>query len=89
MKLYENYIRDLAVMFGADSGQATTDAKEMVDFEIQLANVSGIPILTKLHDVLVGFVPLSFETVNCFTCSRRRVAIARYRMICLVLLKFW
>ena len=42
MKLYENYIRDLAVMFGADSGQATIDAREMVDFEIQLANVSEI-----------------------------------------------
>ena len=27
----------------------------------------------------------SFEAVYCFICSRRRVAVARYRMICLVL----
>ena len=30
--------------------------------------------------------PLSFEAVYCFICSLRRVAVARYRMICLVLL---
>ena len=29
--------------------------------------------------------PLSFETVYCFICDRRRVAVARYRMSCLVL----
>ena len=29
--------------------------------------------------------PTSFETVYCFICGRRRVAVARYRMICLVL----
>ena len=29
--------------------------------------------------------PLSFEAVYCFICSRRRVAVVRYRMICFVL----
>ena len=36
----------------------------------------------------VGFVtppPPYFEAVYCFICGRRRVAVARYRMICLVL----
>ena len=41
--------------------------------------------LSKLYDVLVGFVyPPSFEAVYCYICGRRRVAVARYRMICLV-----
>ena len=30
--------------------------------------------------------PISFEAVYCFICGRLRVAVARYRMICLVLL---
>ena len=43
--------------------------------------------LSKLYDVPVGFVtPTSyFETVYCFICGRQRVAVARYRMICLVI----
>ena len=42
--------------------------------------------LSKFYDVPVGFVPPPyFEAVYCFICRRRRVAIARYRMICLVL----
>ena len=41
--------------------------------------------LSKLSDVPVGFVaPPYFEAVYCFICGRRRVAVARYRMICLV-----
>ena len=49
---------------------------------------SGAPlhILSKLYDVRVGFVPPPyFEAVYCFICGRRRVAVARYRMICLVI----
>ena len=50
---------------------------------------SGAPLhtLSKLYDVPVGFVtpPPYFETVYCFIYGRRRVAVARYRMICLVL----
>ena len=34
---------------------------------------------------LVMYPPPSFEAVNCYICGRRRVAVARYRMICLVL----
>ena len=51
---------------------------------------SGAPLhtLSKLYDVPVGFVPPPpyFEAEYCLFCGRRRVAVARYRMICLVLL---
>ena len=49
---------------------------------------SGAPLhtLSKLYDVPVGFVPPpQFEAVYCFICSRRRVDVDRYLMICLVL----
>ena len=49
---------------------------------------SGAPLhtLSRLYDVPVGFVtPPYFGVVYCFICGRRRVAVARYRMICLVL----
>ena len=42
--------------------------------------------LSKLYDVPVGYVSPYFETVYCFICGRRRVAVARYWIICLVLL---
>ena len=40
-----------------------------------------------LYDVPVGYVPPPpyFEAEYCLFCGRRRVAVARYRMICLVL----
>ena len=47
--------------------------------------------LSKLYDVLVGFIappPPSFEAVHCFICGRRMVAVARYRMIGLVIIYF-
>ena len=41
--------------------------------------------LSKLYDVPVGFEPPPyFEAEYCLFCGRRRVAVARYRMICLV-----
>ena len=49
---------------------------------------SGAPLhtLSKLYDVPVGFVtPPYFEAEYCLFFGRRRVAVARYRMICLVL----
>ena len=53
---------------------------------------SGAPLhtLPELYDVPVGFVtppppPPYFETVYCFVCGRGRVAVARYRMITVVL----
>ena len=49
---------------------------------------SGAPLhtLSKLYDVPVGFEPPSYlEAEYCLFCGRRRVAVARYRMICLVL----
>ena len=52
---------------------------------------SGAPLhaLSKLYAVHVGFVtPPYFEAEYCLFCGRRRVAVARYRMICLVLVKF-
>ena len=47
----------------------------------------GAPLhtLSKLYDVSVGFVFPSLEAVYCYICRRRRVAVARYRMIFLVL----
>ena len=51
---------------------------------------SGAPLhtLSKLYDVPVGFVtPPYFEAEYCLFFGRRRVAVARYRMICLVLLR--
>ena len=44
--------------------------------------------LSKLYDVPVGFVtpPSYFAALYCFICGRRRVAVVRYRMICLVLI---
>ena len=43
--------------------------------------------LSKFYDLPVGFVtpPSYFEAGYCFICGRRRVAVVRYRMICLVL----
>ena len=51
---------------------------------------SGAPLhtLLKLCDVPVGFEPPPppyFEAVCCFICGRRRVSVARYWMLCLVL----
>ena len=50
---------------------------------------SGAPLhtLSKLYDVPVGFVPPPpiLRLNNCLFCGRRRVAVARCRMICLVL----
>ena len=42
--------------------------------------------LSKLYDIPVGFVrtPL-FEAVYCYICGRRRLVVARYWIICLVL----
>ena len=43
--------------------------------------------LSKLYDVLVGFVASpSFEDMYCFICGRQTVAVPRYWMICLVLI---
>ena len=52
---------------------------------------SGAPLhtLSKLYDVPVGFEtpPPYIEAEYCLFCGRRRVAVARYRMICLVHVK--
>ena len=52
-------------------------------------SVAPLHTLSTLYDVTVGFVtpkPPHFQAVYCFICGRRRVAVTRYRMICLVLL---
>ena len=50
---------------------------------------SGVPLhsLSKLYDVPVGFVtpPPFFKAVYCFIYGRRRLPVARHRIICLVL----
>ena len=51
-------------------------------------HTSGAPLhtLSKLYDVSFDFVSShSFEAVYCYICGRQRVAVARYRIICLVL----
>ena len=49
-------------------------------------SVAPLHTLSKLYDVPVGFDPPPyFETVYCFICGRRRMSVAGYRMICLVL----
>ena len=49
---------------------------------------AALHIFPKLYDVPVGFLPPPpphFEVVYSFICGCRRVAVARYRMICLAL----
>lgn len=36
---YEQFATEMAVMFGANEATAKNDMKDMVDFEIKLANV--------------------------------------------------
>ena len=54
---------------------------------IILRRTSSAPLhtLSKLYDNPVGFVSPSVAAVYCYICSRQRVAVNRYRMICLVL----
>ena len=49
--------------------------------------LSGVSLQTLSNYVPVSFVtpPPCFEVVYCFICGRRRVAVARYWMICLLL----
>ena len=52
-----------------------------------LKRPSGAPLLCQNYIMfpLVLYPSPYFEAVNCFIYGRRRVAVARYRMICLVL----
>ena len=54
---------------------------------IYSSGTSGAPLhtLSTLYDVPVGFASPSFEPMYCYICGRRRLAVAGYRMICLVL----
>lgn len=36
---YEQYAREMAIIFGADETTASNDTKDIVDFEIQIAQV--------------------------------------------------
>jgi len=40
LKSYEQYVVDVAIAMGASRERAKTEIAQMVDFEIQLANVS-------------------------------------------------
>ena len=48
---------------------------------------TAVHTLLKLYDVPVDFVtpPPSLEAGSCFISGRRRVVVARYRIICIVL----
>ena len=64
-------------------------AKDVLAHLLLRVGPSGAPLhtLSKLYYVPVSFVtpPPYFEAEYCLFCGRRRVAVARYRMICLVL----
>ena len=56
-----------------------------LDLETKWPSGAPLHILSKLYDVPVGFYPHpSIEVVYCFICGHQRVAVAGYRMICLV-----
>ena len=58
-------------------------------FCLNLYQSTILHLVKTLYDVPVGFVPLPLylEAEYCLFCGHRRVAVARYRMICLVLVK--
>lgn len=41
VQIYEKFAIDVAMMFGADEAQARKDMREMVELEIELANVNS------------------------------------------------
>ena len=61
----------------------------MMNYFLKRLSGALLHTLSNLYDVPVGFVtpPPYFEAVYCFICGRRRVAVARYRMIYLVPVK--
>lgn len=42
VRAYYDYMIDIAVLFGADKNRAIRELKQVVEFEMQLANVSTI-----------------------------------------------
>ena len=61
------------------------NSKQIQNYFPKRPSDAPLHTLSKLYDVPVGFDPLYFEAEYCLFCGRRRVAVARYRMICLVL----
>ncbi|KAL3862599.1 hypothetical protein ACJMK2_008556 [Sinanodonta woodiana] len=72
---YENYAKSIAIALGANKSTADTDMKEMVDFEIKLANfdwsryiqgifsIEGVNITLENEDHVIVVVPAYFEKI--------------------------
>ena len=68
VQIYEKFAIDVAMMFGADEAQARKDMREMVELEIELANVNSyrfyfifylnFKIFIHIH-VPIGIIPFS------------------------------
>lgn len=48
---YHNYMTKIAMILGADEATVSDDMQEVLDFEIQLANVSLFPKNTKKIEI--------------------------------------
>ena len=56
---YETFAVQVAILLGADPTRAETEMRQMVDFEIELANVSVI---------VINKVPLSHQFITHMRC---------------------
>lgn len=59
VQIYEKFAVDVAMMFGASESQARRDMREMVELEIELANVTMQQIFFPLN------IEMTVETVHC------------------------
>lgn len=59
VQIYEKFAVDVAMMFGASEPQARRDMREMVELEIELANVTMQQIFFPLN------IEMTVETVHC------------------------
>lgn len=59
VQIYEKFAVDVAMMFGASEPQARRDMREMVELEIELANV------TMQKDFFPLNIKMTAETVHC------------------------
>lgn len=68
VQIYEKFAIDVAMMFGADEAQARKDMREMVELEIELANVNSYRfyfIFFYLHFKI--FIELEIELANVYS----------------------
>lgn len=63
---YETYATEMAIMFGADPAVAKTDTQAMVDFEIELANIS-VPEDQRRDDIKMYNLQSVQELIDTYT----------------------